>query len=60
MAYGESPDRQLCLFLTRLTWHELPTEIRHQVMQLLARLCIDIVVQQCPLPEEQSDEPTQA
>lgn len=59
MACKESLDHQLYLFLTQLRWHELPADVRQQVVELLARPCVDIVVQRFPSFKEQSDEPTE-
>ena len=59
MVHGKPPDRQLCLFLTRLAWHELPSEVRQEVIQLLARSCADIVAKLHPTSQEQPHDPTE-
>ena len=59
MVHGKPPDRQLSLFLTRLAWHELPSEVRQDVIQLLAHSCADIIAKLHPEPQEQPHDPTE-
>ena len=43
MSNDEVSDIQLCLFPAKLVWHEFPQDVRMQVSQLLAALCVEIV-----------------
>lgn len=43
MSNDEDSDVQLCLFPTKLVWHEFPQDTQRQVSQLLAVMCIEIV-----------------
>ena len=44
---------QLILFGKQLAWQELPREVREKTIDLIARLCLEIVMQS--LPEIQED-----
>jgi hypothetical protein len=61
MSKGLQADRQWYLFEKRLAWHEFPEDIREQVIQLFATMCVEIVDELHPRPEskEQDDEPTE-
>ena len=48
------PLDQLPLFSKQLQWKEFPPDVRQQLCQLLAELCLDIVKD---YPEEQKHEP---
>jgi len=48
-------DRQWYLFETRLAWHEFPDEIREQVIELYATMCVEIV-DQFHLPSESKEQ----
>jgi hypothetical protein len=62
MSKGLQADRQWYLFEKRLGWHEFPEDIREQVIQLLATMCVEIVDELQPQTElkEQHDERTEA
>ena len=49
-------DVQLCLFPTKLVWHEFPQHVRSQINQLLEIMCIDIVEALPASDQERYDE----
>jgi hypothetical protein len=50
-------DVQFCLFPTKLAWHEFPQDVRRQVSQLLAVMCVEIVENFPASEQETQDEP---
>jgi hypothetical protein len=42
MSNGLHAHHQLELFEKTVTWHEFPTEVREQVLQVLATVCVEI------------------
>lgn len=61
MSKGLRADLQWYLFEKRLAWHEFPEDIRGQVIQLLAKMCVEIVDDLHPQMDlkEQGDEPSE-
>ena len=51
-----TPEKQLTLFPTQLTWQELPKEIRKKTIELIAAMYVDIVVEASTPLQEQSYE----
>ncbi|MFZ5828882.1 MAG: hypothetical protein ACOY3P_02295 [Planctomycetota bacterium] len=56
MSSGMTPDVQTYLFQTQLAWQELPREVRQQVSELLAIMCIEIVEELQSPSQETNDE----
>jgi len=57
MCHEEISDVQLCLFPTRLVWQEFPKDVRRQIDELLAVMCIEIVDGFPSSEQETNDEP---
>ncbi len=56
MSNDEVFDVQLCLFSAKLVWHEFPQDVRGQLSQLLAVMCIEIVEDYPTSEQETQDE----
>ena len=42
MSNGLQDHHQLELFEKSVAWHEFPTEVREQILQVLATVCVEI------------------
>ena len=49
---GKIPDRQLTLFSHGWTWQELPRDVRREVVNVLATLCVEILLETPPTNQE--------
>jgi hypothetical protein len=47
---------QLCLFQSRLVWHEFPKDTRQQICELLGFMCIEILDVELTSEQETRDE----
>lgn len=56
MNSGMTSDVQTYLFSTHLAWQEFPGEVRQQVSELLAVMCIEIIEDLPPLSQETPNE----
>lgn len=56
MSSGMTPNVQTYLFQTQLAWQEFPREVRQQVSELLAVMCVEIVEELQPPSQEIYDE----